>query len=363
MSLWGVVKAAVADPRTLIGLVAPQFWLPLVSPVTLLLFLVALYQELTGHASPSRRQVWAFAAAAGMAVRIGLRVWQLHAGAVALTSLPPQVRAQFSAAAFDFRGQWVQALLRNIIPAIIWIGFLLVFWRDVAPLGRKWTRGLAFVLCLVTTTQVVNEIGRTFSDTHRYLAGWPGRAVALLGTQGQTQDRNAALTLAVRLIAPCDSARAGAPMQLSGTAKNYCLNEPAIVDQRDIAWAEFDQNAYDKSSIRITLNDDAARRFNENLGLEVGVVLNGRLVSVSRLLAPTGQVWIAGLARNVAAKVVETFQRRRPVFTYWNLVILPAWSLVLRLVLLAASAALPYFLFSVCRSSSASEPAQGATTL
>lgn len=74
---------------------------------------------------------------------------------------------------------------------------------------------------------------------------------------------NAALTLAVRLITPCDSVRTGAPMQLSGAAKSYCLKEPTIVDQRDIAAAEFDQDAYDKSTIRLTLNGDTARRFRE----------------------------------------------------------------------------------------------------
>jgi hypothetical protein len=323
---------------------------------------------LRGHASPSRRQVWAFPAASGMAVRVGLIARQLHANAVALTSLPTQIRAQLSAAALDVRGQWVHAIFTSIVPAVIWIGFLLVFWRDVAPLGRKWTRGLAFVLCLFTTAQVVNGIGRTLSGMHRYLTDWPGRTVALPGAQAQTQDRNAALSLAVRPITPCESVRAGAPMQLSGTAKSYCFNEPTIVDQRDIAWAEFDQNAYDKSTIRLTLNGGAARRLRnvtgKNIGLQIGVVIDGQLVSVEQIKDRVEQLWIGGLAHDVTDIVVETFQRRRPVFTFWHLVILPAWSLViLPAVLLAASAALPWFLFSIWRTGTPPESAPGTTAL
>jgi hypothetical protein len=208
-----------------------------------------------------------------------------------------------------------------------------------------------------TTAQVVNEIGRYLSGMHRHFADWPERAVTLLPTQAQTQGGNATLTLAVHLIATCGSVRAGAPMQLSGTAKSYCLNESTIVDQRD-------QDAYDKSTIRVTLNDDATRRFRQvtgnSIGLPIGVVFNGQLVSVAQIMDRVERVWIGGLAHDVADMVVETLQRRRPVLTFWNLVILPVWNLViLPAVLLAASAALPWFLFSVWRTGPAPELAGG----
>ena len=145
-------------------------------------------------------------------------------------------------------------------------------------------------------------------------------------------------------------------MQLSGTAMSYCLNESTIVDQRDIGWAEFDQDAYDKSTIRFTLNDDAARRFRQvtgnSIGLLIGVVIEGQLVSVEQIKDRVEQLWIGGLAHDVADIVVEPFQPRRPVFTFCNLVILPA-------VLLAASAALPWFLFSVWRTAPVPESAPG----
>jgi hypothetical protein len=379
LSLWSFVKAVVASPRMLIEwrTLEPVLWL--VSPITLILFLVALYQELTGHASASRRQVWALAAASGMVVRVGFLAGQLHANAVALSSLPPQIRAQLPAATLDVPGQWMHAIFWSIIPAVIWFGFLLVFWRDVAPLGREWTRRLALVLCLFTTAQAVNEISRTIPRMHRYLANWHGRAVPLLATQAQTQDRNAALTLAVGLITQCDSPachslcqtlHAGA-MQLSGTARSYCFVGPTIVDQRDIATAEFDQDAHNKSTVRLTLNDDAAQRFRQvtrkSIGNEVGVLMNGQLVLVATIQAAIDQVRIPGLEHDVADVVVETFQRRRPVFTFWHLVILPAlsmgWAILQAVLLGAASATLPWFLFSVWRTRGAHESAPGTAAL
>jgi len=157
-------------------------------------------------------------------------------------------------------------------------------------------------------------------------------------------------------------------MQLSGTAKSYCFVGPTIVDERDIATAEADQDAYNKSIVRLTLNDDAAQRFKQltgkNIGNEVGVVVNGQLVSVAMIQARIDQVvGIAGLAHDVADMVVETFQRRRPVFTFWQLVILPAlsmgWAILQAVLLGAASAALPWFLFSVWRTRAAPESAPG----
>jgi len=101
-------------------------------------------------------------------------------------------------------------------------------------------------------------------------------------------------------------------MQLEGTLKKYCLQRSAIVDQKDIASAAFDKYAYDKSTIKLTLQPDAARRLKDatrkNIGLEVGVVLSGRLVSVAMIAAETGQVWVAGLPQGTARSVVEAFQ-------------------------------------------------------
>ena len=95
--------------------------------------------------------------------------------------------------------------------------------------------------------------------------------------------------------------------------------------------------------------------------------MNGQLVSVAMIQGATDQVGIAGLAHDVADMVVETLQRRRPVFTFWHLVILRAlsmgWVILQEVLLGAASAALPWFLFSVWRTRAAPESAPGTATL
>lgn len=338
LSVWPVLRAAAADPRLLIRRGIVEFVLALVSPVTLLLFLVALYQELTGSASARRRQNWALAAAFGMAVRIGFEAGELHATSVSLRSLPPEARAQFSPAAFDLSGQWVHAIFWNFLPALIWAGFLLIFWLAVAPLGRKWTRGLALVLCLFAIPPVLTGLRGVRFGIHQYLAYWRARGGALPATPPP------ALTLAVRPIAPCGSLEAGAPMPLSGTAKSYCFKEPTIVDERDIGWAELGQR--DQSAVWLTLSSDGARRLRPVTG-QIGAVINGRLVSVSARLALPNHVLIPGLTRDVTDRMVASFPRLHPMWPFQNPAI-SFWSLlILPIVLLAAATGLPYFLFCV----------------
>lgn len=92
-------------------------------------------------------------------------------------------------------------------------------------------------------------------------------------------------------------------------------------------------------------------------------MLNGQPVSVPTIVAPTGQVSIGGLAHDVADLGIETFQRRSTVFTFWNLVILFWNPVILPAVLLAASAPMPCFLFSVWRTGPAPESAPGTAAL
>jgi hypothetical protein len=56
---WSFVKAVAASPSILIERGTVEFLLVVVSPVTLTLFLVALYWELAGRVSLSQRQVLA----------------------------------------------------------------------------------------------------------------------------------------------------------------------------------------------------------------------------------------------------------------------------------------------------------------
>lgn len=354
LSVWPLLRAAASSPGLLIQRGILEFVLTLVSPVTLVLFLVALYQELRGSASTGRRQNWALAAAFGMAVRIGFEAGELHAIAVSQRSLPPAARAQFSPAAFDLSGRWEHAIFWNFLPALIWAGFLLIFWLTVAPLGRKRTRGLALVLCLFAIPPVLTRLRGVRFGIDQSAAYWRARAGALPAVPPP------GLTFAVRLIAPCGSLEAGAPLPLSGTAKSYCFKEPAIVDERDIGWAALGER--DKSAVWLTFSNDGARRLRPVTG-QIGAVINGRLVSVSARLALPNHVLVPGLTRDVTDRMVEGFPRLQPIsplenpaILFWSLLILPS-------VLLAASVGLPYFLFSVVWTGPAPEAAPAAAAM
>ena len=141
----------------------------------------------------------------------------------------------------------------------------------------------------------------------------PLGALALLSGQVRTESTQSALTLEVHLVMPCESDDASAPMQLARTSKTYCLRRSGVVDQTDVASAAFDQDGYDKSTIKLILKGDAAQRVEDvtrkSIGNSVGVVVNGQLVSVAMIAGTTGQVWIGGLPRNEAESVIQAFQR------------------------------------------------------
>lgn len=134
-----------------------------------------------------------------------------------------------------------------------------------------------------------------------------------LAAQVQTDFSRFPLTLGVHLVTGCARGGASAPMAVPGTSKEYCLQPSAVIDQTDVTSAAFDQQAYDKSAIKLTLKTEAAQRLGEvtrkNIGNQVGVVLNGELVSVATIAAQSQQVWIGGLGPNRAAAIIKAFQQ------------------------------------------------------
>ena len=82
---------------------------------------------------------------------------------------------------------------------------------------------------------------------------------------------------------------------------------------KDVASARYDEHAHDKSTIDVTLQPEAARRMldvtRKNIGLKVGVVINGQLLSVAMIAGGTAHVWIAGLPQNTAESLIGAFQR------------------------------------------------------
>jgi TonB family protein len=148
---------------------------------------------------------------------------------------------------------------------------------------------------------------------------WNLATLGALGSVSGQEFSNSALTLGVHLVTMCGSEGASAAMQLAGSSNTYCLKTSTIVDQRDVASAGFDQYADDKSTIKLVLQSDAAQRFREltiqSMGLQVGVVINGQLVSVAKIVGPSAQVWIAGLPQNTAESVIQVFQSGRAAKT------------------------------------------------
>jgi hypothetical protein len=40
-------------------------------------------------------------------------------------------------------------------------------------------------------------------------------------------------------------------MQLAATSEHYCLQEPAVAEEKDVASARYDEHAHDKSTIDV----------------------------------------------------------------------------------------------------------------
>lgn len=143
---------------------------------------------------------------------------------------------------------------------------------------------------------------------------WKIAAISMVASMaGRAQPTtSSALTLGVHFVVPCDLNRASVSMRLRGSSKRYCLERSAIINQTDVASAAFDEHAYDKSSVLLTLHNDSAERLREitgkSIGLEISVVLNRELVCVATIQARIGQIWVNGLPREEADAVIEAFK-------------------------------------------------------
>ncbi len=164
-TLLSFVQAAVRSPEILINPRILEFALWLFPSVTMIAFLAVLLRELSGYHAVRPRQLFALAAASGMVVRLGLACWQLYRAGVVLRFLPRQMRTL-----------WVTTAIWSILPTIAWIAFLVIFWREAAPLGRKWTRYLAASLCILTAIQGVYGAIGFVSRLQRFTPDWTGRA-------------------------------------------------------------------------------------------------------------------------------------------------------------------------------------------
>jgi hypothetical protein len=138
-SLLSFANAVVQRPTILVQPQILEFILALLSPVTLIAFLLVLYWELSGRSDTRRRQTFALAAASGVVIHLGLTFWQLHETGVMLDSLTPEMRAQ-SPEIPNLTARWVHSGIWSMLPAATWITFLLIFWRDWVgrPIYTSW---------------------------------------------------------------------------------------------------------------------------------------------------------------------------------------------------------------------------------
>ncbi len=175
-SLLSFANVIVHSPKFLIQPQFLVFLLALLSPVTLVVFLLVLYRELSGHRDARRRQLFALAAASGMGIHLGLTFRQLHETGAVLRSLTPQVRAQMRAVP-DLAGMWVHAAIWTVLPTITWIAFLLIFWYESAPLSRERTGKVAAFLCVFTAVQGIYSASGLLSRLQRYIPDWTGQPI------------------------------------------------------------------------------------------------------------------------------------------------------------------------------------------
>ena len=103
----------------------------LVPTGALILFFVALLREGSALNSIRVRQVTAFLAAFGQALGLSQSLW------VAWHFLP-----------FDPARYWAWITALQVVPSLLWVALLLIFWKEPAPINNRWTRPLALALCV-----------------------------------------------------------------------------------------------------------------------------------------------------------------------------------------------------------------------
>ena len=170
--LLSVVGVVFQYPKFLIEPQALALYLGLIPPVTLILFLTALYRELSGTDSAARRRLFALAAVCGKVVALGLIFWSIHETKVALGSMTPEAREQLIYKLPSLAHYWVHNAVFGMLPTVLWMAFLMIFWRDPAPLDRRHTRALAAVFCIVTAAQALYELGQLISRNQRFYFDW-----------------------------------------------------------------------------------------------------------------------------------------------------------------------------------------------
>ncbi len=117
------------------------------------------------------------------------------------------------------------------------------------------------------------------------------------------------LTIGMYWVAPCVADQASRPMLDPKTGRPYCFATSAIVTQSDVVSAGFSPYATDETAVQLMLNEAASQRVFElsgkNIGNQVGVFLDGRLISIVTIQGPFRTPSIQGVSRPEALRIID----------------------------------------------------------
>ena len=99
----------------------------------LIVFFAALLREVQALGCVEARQFAALSAAFGQALQLSRSMW------FAWRFEP-----------YDPARHWVATIVSQVLPALLWLALLLVFWKETTPANNRLTRLLATVLCVLT---------------------------------------------------------------------------------------------------------------------------------------------------------------------------------------------------------------------
>ena len=143
--------------------------------------------------------------------------------------------------------------------------------------------------------------------------------IASLASLAQVSSRPAPPILLVSMVVTCGAPNAGSPWNGTGHLGKVCLDRRPALRETDVRSARLERGVGKKPLVVLSLKDDAARRFREITGMNmlsrIGVVVNGKLDSVTTIQEPGAEVPIQGdLTESQAEALMNEFNRisRKP---------------------------------------------------
>jgi preprotein translocase subunit SecD len=107
----------------------------------------------------------------------------------------------------------------------------------------------------------------------------------------------------------CGTSRATQPGPADG-GEAHCFSSAPLLDENEVISAAKDENANGRPLV-LTIDETARRRLRQftaqNIGTHVGIFVNGRLVSVPMIAAPSSRVWITGYTEDEQRQLLQSF--------------------------------------------------------